>query len=74
MAALNIPEQLEKDFAQLAMEKNISADDLMMTALINFLEEQEDIRAADEAIQAIAAGEEKFHTLEEVRRELGLDD
>jgi predicted DNA-binding protein len=72
MMALNIPEQLEKDFIQLAMEKKIPADNLMMTALINFLEEQDDIRAAEEAIGAIETGE-KFHSLDEVRRELGLD-
>jgi len=42
-------------------------------AIERHIEDLEDVHAADEAMERLARGEERTHTLEEVERELGLE-
>jgi predicted transcriptional regulator len=73
MTSLNIPEDMDRLFADLAEEKNQPKDDLMLAALAEYLEDQADIKAADEVMADIRAGRDVPSSLEEVVRRLGLD-
>ena len=47
---------------------------MMVDAIEQILEDQEDILIADQRIAELRAGRSRTYTLEEVERELGLSD
>lgn len=73
MIALKVPDEIDRGFAALAAEKSLSKTELMEIALREYLEDQADIKRADEALEAYLKGDEKAYSLEEVSRRLGLD-
>jgi RHH-type rel operon transcriptional repressor/antitoxin RelB len=69
-AAIKLPEEAYERLKSLAEAKGQSADDLMATAVLEYLE---DLARAEEVMRDIEAGRTKTYTLEEVERRLGLD-
>jgi RHH-type rel operon transcriptional repressor/antitoxin RelB len=72
-AAIKLSEEAYERLKSLAEAKGQSADDLMATAVLEYLEDLEDLARAEEVMRDIEAGRTKTYTLEEVERRLGLD-
>jgi|GEM_PF-6548667 Predicted DNA-binding protein with an HTH domain len=73
MITIKVPDEIDREFAALAAEKSLSKAELMEIALREYLEDQADLKRADEALEAYLKGVEKASSLEEVSRRLGLD-
>lgn len=71
---VQLPEGLYEVVKSVAGDAGQSPDELIIAALTQYLEDQEDLRAIDEAIAEWEAGGRKTIPLEQVSRELGLDD
>ena len=72
MLALRLDDELEKRIADLATRQGRNKSALVREALIRYMEDQEDIEMA-EAVLKNQSGKPTY-SLEEVRRELGLED
>ena len=72
MLALRLDDELEKRVADLATRQGRNKSALVREALIRYMEDQEDIEMA-EAVLKNQSGKPTY-SLEEVRRELGLED
>lgn len=72
-AAIKLPEEAYERLKSLAEAKGQSADDLITTAVLEYLEDLEDLARAEEVMRDIEAGRSKTYTLDEVERRLGLD-
>lgn len=70
---LEIPNDLEKRFDGLAKKKGTPKFDLILTALEEWIEDQEDAALADEIMAGIRNGSVKILSSEEVSKRLGLD-
>ena len=72
--AIKLPEEAYERLKSLAESQGQSPTDFMSRALLDYLEDLEDIARAEEIMSKIESGERKTYTLEEVERRLGLDD
>ena len=72
MLVLRLGDELEKRVADLAYRQGRNKSALVREALIRYMEDQEDIEMA-EAVLKNQSGKPTY-SLEEVRRELGLED
>ena len=72
MLALRLDDELEKRVTDLAYRQGRNKSALVREALIRYMEDQEDIEMA-EAVLKNQSGKQTY-SLEEVRRELGLED
>ena len=72
MLALRLDDELEKRVTDLAYRQGRNKSALVREALIRYMEDQEDIEMA-EAVLKNQSGKPTY-SLEEVRRELGLED
>ena len=72
MLALRLDDELEKRAAALARSQGRNKSAVVREALLRYMEDQEDIALAEEALQKLAG--QKTLTMEEARRALGLDD
>ena len=72
MLAVRLDDELEKRVADLATRQGRNKSALVREALIRYMEDQEDIEMA-EAVLKNQSGKQTY-SLEEVRRELGLED
>ena len=72
MLALRLDDELEKRIADLATRQGRNKSALVREALIRYMEDQEDIEMA-EAVLKNQSGKQTY-SLEEVRRDLGLED
>lgn len=70
---LNLPNELDEKFEFLANEAGVSKNDYIIQALFRFLEDKEDVEAAEIMLQQIRNGEMKTYTLKEVEKNCGLD-
>ena len=70
---LELPKELEERFDGLAKMKGISKNSLILTALDEWAEDQEDAALADEIMAGVRAGTVKILSSEEVSKRLGLD-
>ena len=70
---LELPKELEERFDGLAKMKGISKNSLILTALDEWAEDQEDADLADEIMAGVRAGTVKILSSEEVSKRLGLD-
>ncbi len=71
---IQIPDELGKWLQEIAVRVGKSPEELVSEAVQQSLEDREDYEDAVEVSRRIRSGEEKTYSLEEVRRELGLDD
>lgn len=71
--AVQLPDEAYERLKSLADASGQSPTDFMSKALLEYLEDVEDIARAEEIMSKIEAGERKTYTLEEVERRLGLD-
>ena len=71
MLMIKLDPDVEKEVAELAARNGVSVDALVRQALIEKLEEAEDVALLEEALRDPEAGQRV--SLEQVKRELGLD-
>ena len=74
MLSVGLPEDLEKRLEALAKATGRSKTYYVREALIQKLEDMEDLYLAEAVMERIASGEEKTTPLADVERELGLAD
>ena len=70
---LRMPEETFHRIQLAATELGETPDDVMLTAIENYLEELEDVKKAEDALRKIRSGELQTVTLEEVKRDLNLE-
>lgn len=70
--AIPIDDQAISQLKALAQSKGISAEDLVVDIVTRYLEDAEDIAAADAAMDALEQGEETLLPWETVRKRLDL--
>jgi RHH-type transcriptional regulator, rel operon repressor / antitoxin RelB len=73
MLSVRLPEDVEKRLDALAERTGRTKSWYVRQALIEKIEDLEDIYLAERVLERIAAGEEKTTPLAEVERELGLE-
>lgn len=71
---LDIPKELEERFEGLAQKRRTSKNSLILAALEEWIEDQEDAAMADEVMTGIRAGTVKVYPAKEVWDRLGLGD
>ena len=72
MLALRLDDELEKRIADLATRQGRNKSALVREALIRYMEDQEDIEMAEVALKNQSG--KPTYSLEETRRQLGLED
>jgi len=74
MIAVRLPEDIEKRLADLAKATGRTKTFYVREAVLEYLDELEDIYLAEKRLGQYYAGKDQGKTLEEVERELGLVD
>ncbi len=74
MLAIRLPEEIESRLEALAKATGRTKTFYAREAIIEHIEDLEDIYLAEQVLERIRRGEERTYTLEEVERELGLAD
>ena len=74
MLAVRQPEDIERRLGELAEATGRTKSYYAREAIIEKLEDLEDIYYAEKVLEDIKAGRSRTYSLEEVKRELGLDD
>ncbi len=72
MVTLRLPPALERKLALEAKKRGRTKTALAQDAVIELLQDAEDVRDADAVMKRIARGEERVHSSAAVKRELGL--
>ena len=72
--SVQLPQDAEKRLEDLARKTGRSKADYITEAVLEYLDDMEDIYLAEQALERIRWGEERTYSLEEVERELGLGD
>ena len=73
MLALRLPQEVEERLDRLALLTGRSKSFYAREAIVEHLDDLEDIYMAEKVLEDIRAGREKTYTMEEVERELGLE-
>ncbi len=74
MLSVRLPEDIEKRLEALAKATGRSKTYYVREALIQKLEDMEDLYLAEAVLERIASGKEKTYQLADLERELGLAD
>lgn len=74
MLAVRLPEDVEERLNALAKATGRTKSYYAREAIIEMLDELEDIYLAEKRLEDIRAGRSRTYSLEEVKRELGLED
>jgi RHH-type rel operon transcriptional repressor/antitoxin RelB len=74
MLAIRLPESIEKRLARLAKKTGRTKTYYAREAILQYLDDLEDIYLAEKRMQAIESGRVKTVPLEQVMREHGLAD
>jgi RHH-type rel operon transcriptional repressor/antitoxin RelB len=74
MLAIRLPESIEKRLARLAKKTGRTKTYYAREAILQYLDDLEDIYLAEKRMQAIESGRVKTIPLEQVMREHGLAD
>ena len=69
MASINIPADLERQIEEAAQQSGKSKDALVREVLIRYLEDQEDLAMAEQALNELGPRV----TLDDLEHELGMD-
>jgi RHH-type rel operon transcriptional repressor/antitoxin RelB len=72
--SVQLPQDAEKRLEDLARKTGRSKEDYITEAVLEYLDDLEDIYLAEQALERIRWGEEQTYSLEKVERELGLGD
>ena len=72
MVTLRLPPTLERKLAREAKKRGRTKTALAQQAVIELLQDAENVREADAVMGRIARGEERIHSSAAVKRELGL--
>lgn len=71
---LDMPEEMHRLVLQYAAESGAEPNAYMLEIIEDRLEDAYFLKRAEEVLEARARGESRTYSLEEVKRELGLDD
>jgi RHH-type transcriptional regulator, rel operon repressor / antitoxin RelB len=74
MLALRLPEEIEDRLDALARMTGRTKSFYAREAIIEHLEDLEDLYLSEQIVQKIRSSEEKVFSLDEVRKNLGLED
>lgn len=74
MLAIRLPPEIESRLEELAKRTGRSKTYYAREAIVEHLDDLEDIYLAEQRYEEILAGRSQTYTLEEVERELGLAD
>ena len=74
MLAIRLPADIEERLARLAKRSGRTKTYYAREAILRHIEDLEDIQIAEEELIALREGRSRTYTLEEVERDLGLDD
>ncbi|HNQ77548.1 MAG TPA: TraY domain-containing protein [Acidobacteriota bacterium] len=74
MIAVRLTADLEKRLDELARKTGRTKTFYVREAIVNYLDEIEDIYLAEKRLQSLVAEKSKTYTLEEVVKKLGLED
>lgn len=72
MLAIRLPEEIEARLENLAKATGRTKTFYAREAILEYLEDMEDLYLAEQVLADIQAGRSKTYTLEEVKKELGL--
>lgn len=72
MVTLRLKPAIDRQLTRLAKAKGTSKTAIARAALLDRLQEEEDIRIAEERLKRLDAGKSRTHTLEEIEREPGV--
>ena len=74
MLAVRLPQEIEDRLDTLAKATGRTKSYYARKAILEYLEDLEDIYIAEQRLIEIRAGRSKTYSLEEVERELGMED
>lgn len=74
MIAVRLTADLEKRLDELARKTGRTKTFYVREAIVNYIDEIEDIYLAEKRLQSLVAEKSKTYTLEEVVKKLGLED
>ena len=74
MLAVRLPEDIERRLGELAKATGRTKSHYAREAIIDMLEELEDVYIAEKRLEDIKSGRSRTYSLEEVKAELGLED
>lgn len=74
MLAIRLPIDIENRLTELAKKTGRTKTFYAKQAILNYLEDMEDYYLAEKIMTKVKKGEEKLYSLEEVERELDLED
>lgn len=74
MIAVRVPEDIEARLDQLAQLTGRTKTYYVREAIVEHLDDMEDLYLAEKVVQDIRAGRESLIPIDEVAREYGLDD
>jgi RHH-type rel operon transcriptional repressor/antitoxin RelB len=73
MLAIRLPSEIERRLEALATATGRTKSFYARKAIVDFMDDMEDIYLAESRLEAVRAGRSRTFTLDEVERELGLD-
>lgn len=73
MLAIRLPEDLERRLTALAEATGRTKTFYAREAIMEFMDDLEDIYLAESRLEALRAGRSRAYSLEEVERDLGLE-
>jgi RHH-type rel operon transcriptional repressor/antitoxin RelB len=74
MLAIRLPESVEKRLEKLARRTGRTKTFYAREAILQHLDDLEDVYLAERVLRRIRTGRERTHTVEQVRNDLGLED
>ena len=74
MLAIRLPQSIEKRLDKLAKRTGRTKTFYAREAILRHLEDMEDVYKAERVLERVRAGKEKTYPLDEVARDLGLED
>ena len=74
MLAIRLPQDIERRLGELARRTGRTKTFYAREAILEHLDDLEDLYLAEEVLARIRNGQEATHTLDDVERELGLAD
>ena len=72
MVSLRLDPATDRKLAREAKRKGRTKTALARAALVEWLQEQEDIRVAEERLRRVGSGKSRTFSADEVKRELGM--
>ncbi len=73
MLAIRLPSEIEQRLEALAAATGRTKTFYARKAIVEFLDDMEDIYLAESRLEAVRTGRSRTFTLDEVERDLGLD-